>query len=73
MTLDQIEATPGSGQYGARYIHKGKHDFRVQIWFKDGSNRRFTGDKVYRTKTQLLHDWHRNRYKFYQYNFTEVK
>lgn len=72
MILDQIEKTTGSAQYGVRYVHKGAHDFRLQIWFKNGSNRRFTSDKPYRTKTQLMHDWNHNRHKLYQHNFTEV-
>ena len=71
-TLDDIEKMRGIGQMGARYVHTGKWDYRLELVFKDGSGRRFTCNKSYRTLAALKHDWHHNAYKFYRYHYEKT-
>jgi len=71
MNLDNICTLRGSGQMLAVYKHVAPHKFAIMLIFKDNS-KRFISNETYRTKTQLMHEWQHNRYKFYKFNFTEV-
>lgn len=71
MSLDYICTLRGSGQMLAVYKHVASNKFAIMLIFKDNS-KRFISGETFRTKTQLMHEWQNNRYKFYKFNFKEV-